>query len=71
MKLKALLNKNWLRILEIVLIPFILLGLGIWSNIKLSAWQEDVTITQMVDSYFDGIANHLSSTERIYSFIKS
>ncbi len=43
--------------------PLVLFVLGIWMNAKTSAWQEDIAVTQMVDSYFDGVMSHASSTE--------
>ncbi|WP_180961104.1 pentapeptide repeat-containing protein [Shewanella sp. GutCb] len=54
-------EKDWDRMLEIVLVPFTLLGLSVWIEAEMSSWQEDIAVTQMVDSYFDGITDILSS----------
>jgi hypothetical protein len=52
--LKVWMEKDWDRMLEIVFVPFTLLGLSVWIEAEISSWQEGIAVTQMVDSYFTG-----------------
>ena len=53
------LTKCALKLLELFLIPLTLLLISISIQSGVSERQEDLIVTQMVDSYFEGVANHL------------
>jgi len=65
LKLKSWIQKNWHRVLEVLLVPLVLLLLGIWFEHDIKYRQEDLAVTQIVDSYFNGIASNLVSAQVI------
>ena len=58
-----------LKFFELLLIPLILLLLGIVIQKGISERQEDLIVTQMVDNYFEGVANQLTNSSEMNSSV--
>ena len=58
--LEYLLKNTFIKLLELLLIPLILLLIGLSIQIKISNRQENLVVTQMIDNYFLGVANQLN-----------
>ena len=58
--LEYLLKNTFIKLLELLLIPLILLLIGLSIQIKISNRQENLVVTQMIDNYFLEVANQLN-----------
>lgn len=67
--LQDLLKKTAIKLLELLIIPLVLLLVGISIQKEISDRQEDLVVTQMVDNYYAGVANHLAEPMEVRSSV--